>query len=78
METGTFLQEDVVSHMKEHFIALKYESGRDAEQFMRFNVRATPTFVVLDAEGSEIDRIVGFYNPDDFIGQLESVRSKKG
>ena len=76
METGTFLQENVVAHIKKHFIPLKYESGRDSEQFMRFNVRATPTFVVLKSDGSEIDRIVGYYRPDDFIGQLESVISK--
>lgn len=76
METGTFLKEDVQRHIKKYFIPLKYESGRDAEQFQRFAVKATPTFIVLDSQGNEVYRTIGFYSPDDFIGQLEIAHSK--
>jgi thioredoxin-related protein len=39
---------------------------------MRFNVRGTPTFLVIDSDGNETHRILGFYSPDEFIGQLET------
>ena len=73
METGTFLQEKVIQYVGQNFIPLKYESGRDAEQFMRFNVRGTPTFLVLDADGNETRRLLGYYSPDEFIEQLETA-----
>ena len=77
METGTFLQEKVIEYVGQNFVPLKYESGRDSEQFMRFNVRGTPTFLVIDSDGNETHRILGFYDPDEFIGQLEAEGSKQ-
>jgi thioredoxin 1 len=77
METGTFLQENVIEYIGRNFVPLKYESGRDGEQFMRFNVRGTPTFLVLDSEGNETRRMLGYFDPDDFIAQLEAEDSKQ-
>ncbi len=74
METGTFLKGNVQDFVKKYFVPLKYESSRDSEQFLRFGVRLTPTYVVLDSEGNEIHRAIGFFSPDDFIGQLEIAR----
>ncbi len=76
METGTFLKEKVQEHIKKYFIPLKYESGRDSEQFLRFNVKATPAYVILDSKGNELHRIIGFHSADDFIKQLEIADSK--
>lgn len=78
METGTFLQEEVKEYINKNFLPLKYESGADAEQFRRFAVRATPSYVILDPGGNEISRIVGFYNAKEFIDQLEIARREKG
>jgi len=77
METVTFLQERVIQYIGKNFVPLKYESGRDSEQFMRFNVRGTPTFLVLDADGNEKLRILGYHDPDAFIEQLEAQESKQ-
>ena len=56
METGTFLDGGIQDFISKYFVPLKYESGKDGEQFMRFDVRGTPTFVVLDSEGNESPR----------------------
>ena len=77
METGTFLQEKVVEYVGKHYVPLKYESGRDSEQFMRFNVRGTPTFLVLDSEGNEILRIPGYHDPDAFLELLKAQEKKE-
>lgn len=76
METGTFQTATVQDYVSTYFIPLKYASGKDAEQFMRFSVTATPTFVILDADGNEIYRTRGYYEADDFISQLETARAK--
>ena len=36
----------------------------------RFSVKWTPTVVVLDPNGDEHHRFIGFLPPEDFIGQL--------
>ena len=73
METGTFLQEKVSTYINEHFVPLKFEPGAGDDQFRHFNIRATPTCLVLDKEGKELSRIVGFYNADEFLGQMDAV-----
>jgi thioredoxin-related protein len=76
METGTFLKENVQDHIKKYFVPVQYESGKDSEQFLRFAVMATPTYIFLDSKGDEIYRTIGFYSADDFIKQLEYALSK--
>jgi thiol:disulfide interchange protein len=75
METGTFLQENVQEYLGKYFVPLRYDSGRDGEQFMRFSIRGTPTYIVLDAGGNEIDRLIGYSEADDFISRLDGARS---
>ncbi len=74
METGTFPKDKVSNQIKKYFIPLRYESSRDSEQFRRFDVRVVPVYIVLDPKGDEIYRAAGFFNEDDFIGQLEIAR----
>ena len=74
METGTFLNDAVQDHIRENFIPVKYESGKDAEQFTRFSITATPTFIILDARGDEVHRMIGYYSPENLIGHLISAR----
>lgn len=73
METVTFLQENVQDYVNNDFVPLKYSSGNDAEQFRRFDVRMTPTYVVLDAKGNELGRVIGYQAPDEFIDQVKGL-----
>jgi thioredoxin-related protein len=73
METVTFLRENVQEYIINNFVPLKYNSGNDAEQFRRFDVRMTPTYVVLDAEGNETGRVIGYQAPDEFIDQIDGL-----
>ena len=73
METVTFLKENVQDYINNNFVAIKYNSGPDAEQFRRFDVRMTPSYVVLDAEGNEIGRVIGYQNADEFIDQVKGL-----
>ena len=73
METGTFLQEEIQDYINNNYVALKYNSGPDAEQFKRFDVKMTPTYIVLDAEGNELGRVIGYHTPDEFIDQIKGL-----
>ena len=36
----------------------------------RFNVKWTPTMIILDPDGGEHHRFIGFFSPEDFISQI--------
>ncbi|MBI4682671.1 MAG: thioredoxin family protein [Nitrospirae bacterium] len=76
MKKCTLITESVKEYIKKFFVPLKYESGRDSDQFLRFGVSAKPAFLVLDSEGNEVFRKIGYFDPDLFIGKLEKARKK--
>ena len=76
LKSSTFAAECVQEYVQEHFIAIKYESGADSDQFMRFGVEARPAIVVLDADGNEIFRKIGYFEPEEFVGKLEMAVKK--
>ena len=76
MKTCTLITQGVQDYIKINFIPIKYESGADSEQFMRFGVTAKPAVIVLDSEGNEIFRKIGYFEPDVFIEKLEMARKK--
>jgi thioredoxin-related protein len=76
MNTCTLITQRVQDYIKLHFISIKYESGTDSDQFMRFCVTAKPAVIVLDSEGNEIFRKIGYFEPDLFIEKLEMARRK--
>ncbi len=76
MKKCTLLTERVQEYIKTYFIPLKYESGIDSDQFMRFGVSEKPAMIVFDSEGNEIFRKIGYYEHDIFIEKLEKARKK--
>jgi len=76
MKQCTFITECVQEYIRKHFISIKYESGEDSDQFMRFEVTGKPAVIVFDAEGTEIFRKIGFFEPEAFIQKLEMAIKK--
>jgi thioredoxin-related protein len=76
MKKCTLLTECVQDYIKKYFIPIKYESGADSDQFLRFGVTAKPAIIVLDSDGNEIFRKIGYFEPGLFIEKLEMARKK--
>ena len=76
LKISTLTAECVKECVHRHFIAVQYESGADSEQFMRFDVAAKPAILVFDAEGNEIFRKIGFFEPEVFVSKLEMAVKK--
>lgn len=76
MKRCTLLTESVQEYINKYFIPIKYESGVDSDQFMRFGVTAKPAILVLDSGGTEIFRKIGYFEPDLFIEKLAMARKK--
>lgn len=76
MKKCTLITERVRDYIKKYFIPVKYESGKDSDQFMRFAVTAKPAVIILDSSGNEIFRKIGYFEPDIYIEKLEKARKK--
>jgi len=76
MNKCTLITESVREYITRYFVPVKYESGIDSEQFMRFGITAKPAIIVLDSSGNEIFRKIGYFEPDVFIDKLEKARKK--
>jgi thioredoxin-related protein len=76
MKSCTLISEGVQDYVNKYFIPIKYESGADSDQFMRFCVTSRPAIIVLDAEGTEIFRKIVYFEPELFIKKLEMAIKK--
>lgn len=78
MNTDTYSQDAVVDFLVENFIPVRSQCFFDhfTAMMRRYQVKWTPTFLVLDQDGREHHRIVGFLSPGDFTAQLQLGKAK--
>ena len=51
-------------------IGLRVNAGSPPPWAQRFTIQYTPTVIILDKEGQEHHRIVGFLPPEEFVPSL--------
>lgn len=75
MSNNVFPQEHVGDFFNANFVNIKIdmEKGEGIEIKEKYNVQAYPTFLILDAEGNEINRIVGGGDADGFIEKVKKA-----
>lgn len=61
------------------FVSVKFdmEKGEGKEIGKKYNVTAYPTFLILNAQGQEINRVVGKATAEEFIKKVESALDPK-
>jgi len=61
------------------FVSIKFdmEKGEGKEIGKKYNVTAYPTFLILNAQGQEINRVVGKANAEEFIEKVKSALDPK-
>ncbi len=69
MDAVTYPNESLVDFLNENIIALRVQS--DTKPMADdYNVTWTPALIVLDQEGKELHRTVGFLSPEDLIPSI--------
>ena len=76
MDAVTYPDKDVISFLSENFVPLKIPFAHDKEMVKKFNATWTPTFIILDTEGWEHYRFVGYLPPADFLAHLDFAKGK--
>lgn len=78
MNTGPYSDGKVQKFIQEEFIPARIQVFWDkpTEEMRKFGITWTPTFVVLDEEGQEHHRFVGYVPADDLMANLGLSRGK--
>lgn len=79
LEKVTYRDPAVVA-LLDSLVAAKYdaEKGEGRELARRFHVRAYPTLVVLDPQGHEVDRFLGYLDPEPFARAVRNAVAGRG
>ena len=79
MDKNTFNDKSVISYANNQFVSMKVdaEKGEGIELAKKYNVSGYPTIVFTNADGIEIDRIVGYKEPLSYLSELKRIRSGK-
>lgn len=70
MDTVTYPDASTVDVIDQYLIAVRVQIGSEQALANRFKVQYTPTVVVLDGDGVEHQRTIGFLPPAEFIPSL--------
>jgi hypothetical protein len=69
MDTVTYPDSDLIAALHKYTVPVKIPS-EDEKLLKNFRVKWTPTLIVLDQEGQEHHRILGFMNSGELIPSL--------
>ena len=67
MDTVTYPDSQVISLIHSHLIATKVNVVAEGDLAGQYRIQYTPTIVLIDGEGKELYRSVGFLQPEEFM-----------
>ena len=70
---------EVQSYSKENFISLKYNANEDVgyDYFKQYKCQGVPHLLFLNDVGDEVDRIIGFLPPAEFLLRIKDIAEKR-
>jgi tetratricopeptide (TPR) repeat protein len=75
MGAVTYPDERVAKFLSLNFVPVQLQSSHTA-MMQKFSVSWTPTLIVLDADGREHYRAVGFFTPEDMIATFMTAKGR--
>jgi hypothetical protein len=75
MGAVTYPNERVAKFISLNYVPVQIQTSNSA-MMERFSVSWTPTLIVLDADGREHYRAVGFFTPDDMIATFMAAKGR--
>lgn len=68
-----FTKNEVADYFNKHFISIKVDADKEdgSKLSSNFQIKAYPTFVIIDAKGGEVYRISGAFPYDQFLAKIE-------
>jgi thiol-disulfide isomerase/thioredoxin len=73
----TWPDKDVQEWVAKTAVAIKLDAEKDVETAKRYTIDSYPTILFVKSDGSEIDRLLGFKQPADFLEEAKSLIAGK-
>ncbi len=77
LDKNTWSDAAVIELVKQKAIALKLDAEKQTNLAKQYHIEAYPTVLLLKADGTEIDRLVGYKDPKAFIADFDSTMAGK-
>ncbi len=78
MDTGTLEKQAAIDAFSKQYVLTKINAEVDTAIATKYAISGYPTTVMLDKDGNEIDRIVGYMPADDFLKTLSEYQQGIG
>ena len=64
---------------EKNFISLKYNANEEIgnQYYKQYNCQGVPHLLFVDSEGNEVDRIIGFMPPTEYLLRIEDIAKKR-
>ncbi len=58
------------------FKCVSVDADRDTNLCQEYDIRLYPTIIIMDPYGGEIERMIGYHAPDEFLKRLSSIKMR--
>ncbi len=76
-ENETFTNQTVIEALDGNFSLVSIDVFKQPEETRKFRVRGTPTEIFLDPDGTEIKRIPGYTETENFLYTINEIIKQK-
>jgi len=79
LDVETLRNPEVQAFSSEHFISLKYNAKDEVgnQLYKQYNCQYVPHMLFLDSNGNEVDRIIGFLPPTEYLLRINDIVNKR-
>lgn len=77
LDKTTWQDKDVTKFLNDNSISLKIDAEAQADLAHQFHIHGYPTILFIKPDGSELDRFVGYLNPERFLAAAKSTLAGK-
>lgn len=78
LNSEVFTDSAVIDYFVNNVVLVKINAELDSATTKAYNVSGYPTLVLVDKDGNEIDRIVGYLPADEFVQKVDDYQNGVG
>lgn len=77
LDKNTWTDAAVIQLLEQKTVALRLDAEKETALAKRYRIEAYPSVLLIKPDGTEIDRLVGYKGPEDFIKDFNATLSGK-
>lgn len=70
MDKVTYTDPQVKEKLTQNYVLLKVDVDENPELSSQYQAYSLPTMIILDSNGNEIKRIIGYQTPEELLSQI--------